>query len=185
MSVTVKKMDFPGFFQILAAKDEEIANSEVYDFWDPLPGTYSCHVVGCEATIFKDDKTDREDFCLQVRYKIIEGEFVGKQFRSQSYNFSEQGLPWTRAFVRDLGQVEEAPSSAHEIQEIIEFAVKRQMQLLLDVKQRSFTTKAGEKRVATSEKILQNYGPSLDEVPEDNVGTLSDEAAVEHEQVST
>ncbi len=153
-----------GFFtSALAVKDHELTEAEEKSNFEPPVGQYECTIIGRGGTIYEaDDGTT--DFSIGVKYLINDGEFAGKEFYSQKYNFNEQGIGWTKAFVKTVALLDEAPNTAQELADALDRVVREQYLVHLEVKFRTYTVKSGpnkgDSRTVIQEKILEGLGAS-------------------------
>lgn len=157
--MTVTRPEWGSFVQLLMIKDMELTEAEERSSFEPLPGTYECMLIGRSGTVFAgDDGTT--GFAIGVTYEITGGEFAGKKFYSQDYNFNEKGIGWTKAFVKSVAGLEEAPNTAQEISDALDLAIREGHLVHLDVKYRTFTTKKGDQRTVIQDKVLEWLGAS-------------------------
>lgn len=170
--MATEQMEWGIFSGAVLAKDTEIMDAIVQNFWNPPDGTYECVLIKKNAQQFKDDKTGDTVFGFHVTYQILDHpKFAGKEFRSQFYRFNEKGLPWTKGFIASIHPDGTAPDGAEELLATLNMAVDDQYQVLLEVSTRTYPGADGTSRSSSSEKILTCGGATKDRKEESEVFT--------------
>lgn len=158
------RFEFDTFEQAVRAKDVEILDCIGMNFWEPPDGTYDCVITAKSVRQYTSKKTQETVFGFHLTYLVLAEHpaFGGKEFRSQLYTFTEKGLPWTKGFLTALAQDGAPSDNAEDLLAILNTAVEEQYQVLVSVKNGTYSKDDGTTGTNVTDRILSCGGSTKD-----------------------